>query len=249
MLEQFDDVSIVAVADVDAAAGGGGGGAVRRARRSIDAAAMLDAVELDALFICVPPFAHGEPERLAIDRRLPFFVEKPVALDLGTAEDVAGAVERLGLVTAVGYHWRYLDTVDEVRALVAATPARLLSGYWLDSTPPPRWWWKRDGSGGQMLEQTTHSDRPRALFGRRRGAGVRAGGACGDRAEFPGPRHRDGEHRDADLCKRGDREFRLDLRAELEPPRRTAPVWRGTGDRVDGPRRDDRHRPRKAGPR
>jgi predicted dehydrogenase/glycosyltransferase involved in cell wall biosynthesis len=184
VLEQFDDVAIVAVADVDMARATEA--AARFGARAFDdASAMLAAVELDALYICVPPFAHGEPERLAIDHKLPFFVEKPVALDLGTAEDVAASVDRLGLVTAVGYHWRYLDTVDEVKALLSATPARLLSGYWLDSTPPPRWWWKKDASGGQMLEQTTHLvDLARYLIG----DVVRVYGQSGhiDRAAFPG---------------------------------------------------------------
>jgi len=183
VLEQFDDVAIVAVADVDMARATEA--AARFGARAFDdAAAMLASVELDALYICVPPFAHGEPERLAIEHRLPFFVEKPVAIDLGTAEDVAASVDRLGLVTAVGYHWRYLDTVDEVKALLSATPARLLSGYWLDSTPPPRWWWRKDASGGQMLEQTTHLvDLARYLVG----DVVRVYGQSGhvDRAAFP----------------------------------------------------------------
>ncbi|WP_374945011.1 glycosyltransferase [Sphingomonas sp.] len=184
VLEQFDDVEIVAVADVDLARATEAS-ARFGARAFDDAAAMLDQVEVDAIYICVPPFAHGEPERLAIDRNLPFFVEKPVALDIGTAEDVAAAVDRLGLVTAVGYHWRYLDTVDEVRGLLAHTPARLLSGYWLDSTPPPRWWWKQGASGGQMLEQTTHLvDLARYLVG----DVVRVYGQSGHvaRPEFPG---------------------------------------------------------------
>lgn len=134
VLEQFDDVSIVAVADVDMARATDAASRFG-ARAFDDAAAMIDAVELDALFICVPPFAHGEPERLAINAGLPFFVEKPVALDLGTAEDVAASVERLGLVTAVGYHWPYLDTVDVVRVYgqsghVDAPPSR-------GSTSPP----------------------------------------------------------------------------------------------------------------
>ena len=184
VLEQFEDAAIVAVADVDL--GRATEAAARFGARAFpDAGAMLDAVPLDALYICVPPFAHGEPERLALDRRLPFFVEKPIALDLGTAEDVAGAVERLGLVTAVGYHWRYLDTLDEVRALLAATPARLMTGFWLDSTPPPRWWWRRDGSGGQMLEQVTHLvDLARVLGG----PVVRAYGQAGHTARtgYPG---------------------------------------------------------------
>lgn len=155
VLEQFEDVTIAAVADVDLARAEDAA-ARFGARAFIDVAAMLDAVELDALYVCVPPFAHGPAERAAIAHGLPFFVEKPVALDLATAEAIAAEVAASGLVTAVGYHWRYLDTVDEVRGLLAHNPAKLLSGYWLDSTPPPQWWWHADLSGGQMVEQTTH---------------------------------------------------------------------------------------------
>jgi predicted dehydrogenase len=56
----------------------------------------------------------------------------------------------------VGYHWRYLDTVDEARRLLGENPAHLMSGYWLDQTPSPAWWWRADRSGGQIVEQATH---------------------------------------------------------------------------------------------
>ena len=155
ILEQFDDVAIVGITDIDADC------AVRAAARFgarwfIDSDEMLNSLDLDAVYICVPPAAHGAPECSVIARGLPFFVEKPVALDLETAEEIALKVAADELVTAVGYHWRYLDTLDEVRGLLADNPARLLSGYWLDSTPPPPWWWKVDKSGGQMVEQVTH---------------------------------------------------------------------------------------------
>ncbi|WP_220185228.1 glycosyltransferase [Paracoccus sp. S1E-3] len=155
VLEQMEDVRIVAVADPDqsraseAAARFG-------AQAFADHAAMLDAVELDAVYICVPPFAHGEAERACIAKGLPFFVEKPLSLDLSLAEEIAAEVERAGLITAVGYHWRYLDTVDEARAVLAQNPAQLMTGFWLDQTPPPEWWWREDASGGQVVEQATH---------------------------------------------------------------------------------------------
>lgn len=154
-LETFPDIRIVAIADTDAVRAEEAAGQFG-ARAFSDHRTMLDAVEIDAVFICVPPFAHGAPERDCVARGLPIFVEKPVSLDLQTAEDIAAAIERQGLISAVGYHWRYLDTVDEARALLADNPAQLVSGYWLDSTPPPRWWWKQTGSGGQIIEQTTH---------------------------------------------------------------------------------------------
>ena len=155
ILEQFGDVELAAFADpVEERAQG----AAERfgARAFTDLETMLAEVPLDALYICVPPFAHGAPERAALKRGLPFFVEKPLALALATAEALAREVDAAGLVTGVGYHWRYLDTTDEAKAVLADNPAQFLSGYWLDSTPPPQWWWKQDQSGGQINEQTTH---------------------------------------------------------------------------------------------
>lgn len=155
VLDQFEDVELVGFADPDfdrAVAAAGQFGA-----RAFDGhQALLDAVDLDAVFICVPPFAHGDAERAVIARGLPFFVEKPLSLDLAVAEEMAAQVERGAMVTGVGYHWRYLDTVAEARRRLAEHPAQLLSGYWLDRTPPPQWWWRLDGSGGQVVEQTTH---------------------------------------------------------------------------------------------
>ncbi|MFC0810686.1 glycosyltransferase [Paracoccus panacisoli] len=155
VLETMPDVSVVAVTDPDQ---GRADEAARRmgATTYPDHATMLAEAELDAVYICIPPFAHGDAERACIARGLPFFVEKPLSLDLELAEDIAAAVERAGLITAVGYHWRYLDTMDEARAHLAQNPAHLMQGFWIDQTPPPEWWWRADKSGGQVVEQATH---------------------------------------------------------------------------------------------
>ncbi len=181
VLKDFDDVALVAVADPacagETAAAFGLTGYAEHER-------MLDAEALDAVYVCVPPFAHGEAERALVARGLPFFVEKPLALDLGTAEEIARAVERAGLVTAVGYHWRYMSHVERAKALLAERPARLALGYWLGDTPPPAWWHRRDGSGGQMIEQTTHLfDLARHLVGE--ATSVAAVGGRTGRAAFP----------------------------------------------------------------
>jgi predicted dehydrogenase/threonine dehydrogenase-like Zn-dependent dehydrogenase len=183
-LATFDDVELVGFADPDV--GRADEAAARFGARSFAChQQMLDAVQPDAVYVCVPPFAHGEPERDLIGRNIPFFVEKPVSLDLQTAEEISAAIEARGLVTAVGYHWRYLDIVDEARNLLKDNPAQLLSGYWLDSTPPPQWWWKKDKSGGQMVEQTTHLlDLVRFIVGEVTEVYGRAGHR--DRPDFPG---------------------------------------------------------------
>ncbi|MGY1812675.1 Gfo/Idh/MocA family protein [Blastococcus sp. SYSU D00820] len=127
---------------------------------------LLGAGPLDALYVCVPPDAHGGVEDAALDLGLPLFVEKPLAADLGTAERLAARIEAAGLLTAVGYHWRHLDTVDRARELLADRPARLVLGAWLDKAPNVPWWARRDRSGGQTVEQATHLfDTARVLVG------------------------------------------------------------------------------------
>lgn len=81
------------------------------ARAYDDWRSMLDKEHLDAVFICVPPFVHGPPEMELAERGIPFLVEKPLAVDAEIAEAIGVAVARAWLVTAVGYHWRWLDTL------------------------------------------------------------------------------------------------------------------------------------------
>lgn len=110
----------------------------------------------DAVWICVPPNAHGTLEQDLIAASIPFFVEKPLAADLHTAEDIAAAVDQSGIIAGVGYHWRALDTLAEVRRTLADNPPHMVLGAWHDGTPPPRWWHTQAQSGGQMVEQATH---------------------------------------------------------------------------------------------
>jgi myo-inositol 2-dehydrogenase/D-chiro-inositol 1-dehydrogenase len=110
----------------------------------------------DAVWLCVPPFAHGEPETVLVRAGLPFFVEKPLAADLPVAVRVAAAVGSAGLPTATGYHWRHLDTVDRARAALAGRQARLVDARWWGRTAPAAWWSREHLSGGQIVEQATH---------------------------------------------------------------------------------------------
>ena len=154
-LSSLPDVDVVAVADplVDRARSVADG---LGARAYDDGLALLATEDLDAVWLCVPPFAHGALERAAIARDLPFFVEKPLAQDLETATAIAQELSDRRLLAAVGYHWRYLDVVERVAARCRELPPHLVTGYWLDSTPPVAWWSQRSSSGGQVVEQTTH---------------------------------------------------------------------------------------------
>ncbi|TDB80001.1 Gfo/Idh/MocA family protein [Micromonospora sp. KC721] len=164
LLSGFEDVELLGVTDVarDAAAeltGTYGG----RPFTDIDE---LLAAGPDAVYVCVPPFAHGPVEEAVIAAGVPMFVEKPVAVDLDTAERVAALVQEKGLLTAVGHHWRYLHVVEQARQLLADRPVRMVNGAWLDTVPPVAWWPVRERSGGPVVEQAAHVlDLVRALVG------------------------------------------------------------------------------------
>jgi predicted dehydrogenase len=154
VLGGFDDVRLVGVTDVAERA------ATRLAQEHggvavPDVAALLD-VGVDAVYVCVPPFAHGDAERAAAARGIPLFVEKPISVDFDSARDIAALIAERELLTAVGHHWRYLDVVQQARHLLAGRPVRLVTGAWLDKVPPVSWWPHRDRSGGPIVEQAAH---------------------------------------------------------------------------------------------
>jgi predicted dehydrogenase len=153
-LAGFGDVELVGICDPAAAVGTAlaaefGAPAVERLEG-------LLRLRPHAVWLCVPPFAHGELETAVVRAGLPFFVEKPLAADLPVAERVAAVVVRAGLPTATGYHWRHLDTVDRARAALTGRQVRLVDARWWGATAPPAWWSREQLSGGQIVEQATH---------------------------------------------------------------------------------------------
>jgi len=120
-----------------------------------DVGALLEASP-DAVYVCVPPFAHGDAERAVVSAGVPLFVEKPIALDREVAAEIATLIAERDLLTAVGHHWRYLAVVERAKALLADRPVRLITGAWLDKVPPVAWWPRRDKSGGPVVEQAAH---------------------------------------------------------------------------------------------
>ena len=126
---------------------------------------MLNKEKLDALYVCVPPFAHQGQELLAAEKGIPFFVEKPIALSLNYTKKVEEKIAKNNLITAVGYQDRYQDIIDCVKELLSVRKVGLFLGYWMGSMPGVSWWRRREQSGGQAVEQTTHIfDLARYLF-------------------------------------------------------------------------------------
>jgi predicted dehydrogenase len=91
MLSGFDDVRLVAVTDPDRQRAESLAGS-HRMRVVPDVDALL-AEGLDAVYVCVPPFAHGPAERAVAAAGLALFVEKPLGLDEQVATGIADALD------------------------------------------------------------------------------------------------------------------------------------------------------------
>jgi len=156
-LAKIPGVEIAGVFDVDAARARSRAGQCGAATFG-SVARMINATKPDAAFICVPPFAHGKPEMACVRKRVPFFVEKPISQSLTQARRIARAVRDAKLMTCAGYMNRYRRSVNRAKELLAKNPPAIIYGGWFGrpATKHP-WLPVKALSGGQLVEQTTHT--------------------------------------------------------------------------------------------
>ncbi len=137
-----------------------------KAKPYTDYERMLEEQDLDVLYVCTPPFAHGDVEISAAERGIHLLIEKPIGLSLKKVEEIELAITKNKIITSVGYQRRYEDTVDKIRSILKEKTPGLFMGYWMGGMPSVDWWRRKEKSGGQMMEQTTHIfDLARYFFG------------------------------------------------------------------------------------
>ena len=117
---------------------------------------MLDEEELEGLVICTPPFAHGDIEMAACEKGLHLLIEKPVALSTAVALPILDAIESAGVISLVGYKYRWDDHVHKGREMLQGQTIGLVFGNFWTAPPGAPWWRVKSQSGGQAVEQTTH---------------------------------------------------------------------------------------------
>ena len=117
---------------------------------------MLNNETLDGVFLCVPPMAHGEMELALVERGIPFFVEKPLGITTAMPKKVVEALEKSPVVTSVGYHFRYLESIQYLKRLLKDHTVGMVTGRWIGAMPEVSWWRNQALSGGQLNEQATH---------------------------------------------------------------------------------------------
>ncbi len=162
-----DEAAVAAVCDIDAEQAQAVADE-HNAAEYTDHEAMYEAEsDLDAVFVCLPPFAHTDQEIMAAERGIHLFIEKPLARTAEPAEEVLSAIEDNGVIAAVGYQLRHAEATNRALELVGDRAVALVEGEYISGVPggPDHWWRVYERSGGQVIEQATHIYDLLRLFG------------------------------------------------------------------------------------
>src|SRR5687768_3987100 len=154
-LAEIPEAEIVACCDVDEAR-------ARMAADSLTAAVYTDGEKLiaserlDALYVCVPPTAHGDLEILAAQKDIHLFVEKPVNISLDAALRVSQAIGDSGVMSQTGYVLRYLPVFIRAHEFLKDKDVGTAHVFRWNGLVGAPWWRRYEESGGQLVEMTTH---------------------------------------------------------------------------------------------
>src|SRR5437763_8333120 len=163
ILRRLEGVELTAVCDIDE----------QRARELAGSGAvytdwheLLDRETPDAVFICTPPLLHREMTVEALERGIHVYLEKPIARGLEDARAIVDAAAVSDAVCAVGYQWRGVEVLDDLREALEGQELGLLIGIGTGPTRSRPWFLNRKEGGGNLLERASHGiDLQRAIGG------------------------------------------------------------------------------------
>jgi predicted dehydrogenase len=127
---------------------------------------MADSVDFDAVYLCLPPFVHGEIDHKVIDLGKAIFIEKPLAVEMAPALEIAAHIKEKGVLNAVGHQMRNSPLIGQATDLLKGHQIGMASAVRLSGLPGTPWWRVQEKSGGMLIEQHVHAvDLMRVLVG------------------------------------------------------------------------------------
>lgn len=117
-LAEFPDVCLAAICDRNEQALCATADAYSIERRFIDVGSMLDEVDLDAIFVCLPPHHLFDVAAECLKRGLHLFTEKPPGVSAEQTRGLARLAEASGSLTMVGFNRRFMPALVEARRIV-----------------------------------------------------------------------------------------------------------------------------------
>ncbi len=168
-LNSREDVEIVGLCDIDP-------DNLKRRREEFggepfeDFREMIERLRPDAVWLCTPPVARGEPLIACGECGIPVFCEKPVELDQDRAGQIAEALAERRARVQVGYVFRPMALIGELKAAMRDDRIHLVQSFYACgvslSMGLPGWFYEKERGGGALTDQATHNlDLLRYLFG------------------------------------------------------------------------------------
>jgi predicted dehydrogenase len=120
---------------------------------------MFSDLNLDLVYICLPPYAHSNEVKLACQHGVHFLIEKPIALSMELAYQMAEDVHASGVKCQVGFMYRHGEAVKWLKEYMrnSLTPeAGFMSARYACNSLHRVWWRDKTKSGGQLVEQVIH---------------------------------------------------------------------------------------------
>lgn len=125
---------------------------------------LLNSGLVDAVIVCTPSVMHYEVCKLAAEKGISVFCEKPFTTSPAQAKELAGIFEQKGLVNQVGYVYRFDVVFDKVKEIlneqligkVCHVNVQFLSSTISKMQPEKGWRSKRENGGGATYEMGSH---------------------------------------------------------------------------------------------
>jgi predicted dehydrogenase len=120
---------------------------------------MFNDLSLDLVYICLPPYAHTNEVELACQHGVHFLIEKPIALSMQVANQMAEHVHASGVKCQVGFMYRHGEAVKWLKDHIHNTKnsrAGFMTARYSCNSLHRAWWRDKTKSGGQLVEQVIH---------------------------------------------------------------------------------------------
>jgi len=128
-----------------------------------DIETMLASAQPDAMIIATPTRLHAPMVRMALERGVHVFCEKPLCLSAAESEQLVQLAASRDLVTQVGYHNRFVGAFREVHRLVGAEAIGEVTHVLAEAYGPvvlrPRgstWRSRKSDGGGSLYDYAAH---------------------------------------------------------------------------------------------
>ena len=125
---------------------------------------MLESEQFDALIVATPSKLHAGMVEKALNRGLHVFCEKPFVLNVADGERLVSLARSKGLVTQVGYHYRFVGAFKEAARVVKSVALGTVHHVRAEAYGPvvlrrkgETWRSAKDEGGGALYDYACHA--------------------------------------------------------------------------------------------